>query len=107
MHCTKISLEFKSRVKGQIHRGQKKRKTAESSSLTVHRTAYVVGRTQQAATDNTIAWPPGCDGLRRWENQRILSSFSLSHFIRLGVATMKLLSLWFSLTDFKHLLHFA
>ena len=30
---------------------------------------------QQAATDNTIVWPPRSDGLRRWENQRILSSY--------------------------------
>jgi len=30
---------------------------------------------QQAATDDTIAWPPRGDGLRRWENQRMLSSY--------------------------------
>jgi len=30
---------------------------------------------QQAATENTTAWPPGGDGLRQWENQRMLSSF--------------------------------
>jgi len=29
---------------------------------------------QQAATDDTIAWPPGDDGLRWWENQRMLCS---------------------------------
>jgi len=34
-----------------------------------------MGRTQHAATDDTIAWPPVGDGVRRWENQRMLSSF--------------------------------
>jgi len=29
---------------------------------------------QQAATDDTIAWPPGGDGPRRWENQCMVSS---------------------------------
>jgi len=37
--------------------------------------ACAVGGTQQAATDDTIAWPPGGDRLRRWENQRMMSSF--------------------------------
>ena len=81
----------------------------------MHGKAYAVRRTQQAATDDTIAWPPGvtavhADGglravcvwsnifsstfrerssgackyvmqlcrpsvVRRWENQRMLSSF--------------------------------
>jgi len=49
-------------------------KSAESSPFTMHGTACAVGRTQQAATDDTIAWPPGDDGLRRWENHT-LSSF--------------------------------
>jgi len=40
----------------------------------MHSKACAVGRTQQAATDDTIAWPPEGDGLRRWENQRMLSS---------------------------------
>jgi len=33
---------------------------------------------QQAATDNTIAWPPRGDRLCHWENQRMLSSFNIS-----------------------------
>jgi len=62
-----------SKVKGQGHQGQKRR-GAESSPLTVHSTACAVGHMQQAATDDTIACPPGSDGLRWWENQRMLSS---------------------------------
>ena len=50
------------------------KKTAVSSPLTVHSRACAVGRTQYAATDDTIAWPPGGDGLRRWEHRRMLSS---------------------------------
>jgi len=62
-----------SRSKVKVTR-DKNRKTAESSPLTVHSRACAVGRTQYAATDDTIAWPPGGDGLRRWENQCMLSS---------------------------------
>jgi len=51
----------RSKVKGQGHHGQK-RKTAESSPLTMHSYACVVGRTQQVATDDTIAWRPGVTG---------------------------------------------
>ena len=40
----------------------------------MHSKACAVGGTQQAATDDTIAWPLGGDWLRRWENQRMLSS---------------------------------
>jgi len=39
----------------------KKGKTGESSPLTVHSKACAVGRTQQAATDDTIAWSPRGD----------------------------------------------
>jgi len=42
--------------------GDKKRKTAESSPFTMHSKACAAGRTQQAATDDTIAWPPGMTG---------------------------------------------
>jgi len=78
MHCTKISPEFErqgQRSKVKVAR-VKKRRTAESSPLTMISRAWVVGHTQQAATDNTIAWPPRGDVLRRWENQHMLSSFS-------------------------------
>jgi len=96
MQCTKISPEFECQGKGQRSRspGTKKRKTAESSPLTMHsRACAVAGRTQQAATDDTIAWPPVGDGLRRWENQRILCSYCkkklqrLKRFLRITVAT--------------------
>ena len=41
---------------------QKKRKTAESSPMTMHSKACAVGRAQQAATNDTIACPPGVTG---------------------------------------------
>ena len=72
MHCTKISPEFE--FGGQSSKvkitGDKKSKklSAESYPLTMHSRACVVGRTQQSATDDTIVWPPGGYGLRRWEN---------------------------------------
>ena len=44
---------------------------------------------QQSATDDTIAWPPGGDVLRRSENQRMLSSCSLDcHFRPLAYTTL-------------------
>jgi len=79
VHCTKISPEFECQRSRSL--GTKKGKTSESSPLTVHSKACTVGLTQQAATDNTIAWSPRGDGsarwwrLRRWENQCMLSSF--------------------------------
>jgi len=71
----RVSLYQKKHVtcKGQR---DKERRTAESSPLTVHSKACAVGGTQKAATDDTIPWPPGGDRLRRWENQRMLSSSS-------------------------------
>ena len=82
LHSARISPEFE--CQGQMSKvkvtGDKKRKTAESSLLTMHSRACAVGRTQEAATDDTIAWPLRVrgDGLRRWENQRMLSSFILT-----------------------------
>ena len=64
-----------------------KRKTAESFSLTMHNHVCVVGRTQQEATDDTIAWHPGVTGYAGGENQRMLYS---------------ILVYWYSLTDFWH-----
>jgi len=49
VHCTKILPEFE----GQGHQGQK-RKTAESSQLTMHSRAYAVGR-PYAARSNTVS----------------------------------------------------
>jgi len=72
-----MSPEFECQGQRSGHRGQKKRKTAESSPLIVHSRACAVGRMQQAATDDTIAWPPRGDGLRWWENQRMLSSCAI------------------------------
>ena len=64
MHCTKMSPEFESGVKGQRSRSPRtKNKTAESSPLRMHNNACAVGRTQQAATDDTTAWLPGGDGV--------------------------------------------
>jgi len=59
--------------------GTKTRKTAELSPLTLHSKACAVGRTQQAATDDTVGalWRHSkhdLTRLRRWENQRMLSS---------------------------------
>jgi len=64
---------LRSKVKAQGHQGQK-RKTAELSPLTIHSKVCTAGGTHQKATDDTTAWPAGGDGLRRWENQRMLSS---------------------------------
>jgi len=72
------SSHFGSKVKRSRSPGQKKRKTAESSPLTVHSKVCIVGRTQQAPTDDAIAWPPGGDGLRQRKNQRMLSSCLLT-----------------------------
>ena len=66
-----------SRSKVKVTRN-KKWKTAKSSPLTVHSRACAVDRTQQAATDDTIVWPPRGDGLCWWENQCMLSSLSVS-----------------------------
>jgi len=57
----------KVKVRGQRSRspGTKKRKTAESSPLTMHSNVCTVDGTQQTATDDTIAWPLGGDRLRR------------------------------------------
>jgi len=64
--CTQISPNFECQGQRSRSPGTKKiRKTAESSSLTMHSEACAVGGTQQAATDNTIAWLPGGDGLSR------------------------------------------
>jgi len=35
---------------------------------------------QQAATDDTIAWPPGDDGLRQWEDWPRLSSYCYYYY---------------------------
>jgi len=60
-----------SKVKGQGHQGQKT-KNCRAIPLTMHSKACAVGGAQQAATDDTTAWLPGGDRLRRWENQRML-----------------------------------
>jgi len=67
----------------------KKRKTGVNPTLTMHSRACAVARpyTPQAATDDTIAWPPWGDGLRRWENQRMLSSIFVFYFISFYLIT--------------------
>jgi len=67
----------RSKVKGQGHQGQKKRNTAESSPLTMHSKACAVGGTQQAANRRYHCVAARGDRLRRWENQRMLSSCRL------------------------------
>jgi len=52
----RTSLNVK--VKGQGHQGQKERKTAESSPLTMRSKACAVRRTLHAAADDTIASQP-------------------------------------------------
>jgi len=64
-----------SRSKVMVIGDKKNEKLLKSSSLTMHSRACAVGRTHQAATDDTSALPPRGDRLRRWENQRMLSSF--------------------------------
>jgi len=48
--------------------------------------ACTVARAQQAATDDSIAWPLTGDELRWWENQSMLSSFILT--LGLSVSVM-------------------
>jgi len=85
VHCTQISPEFESRSKVKVTRDKKReKKTAEPSPLTMHSKACAdcaVGGMQQSATYDTIAWTPGGDGLRRWENERMLSSLFVSLFV--------------------------
>jgi len=46
------------KVKGQGHQGQKNEKLL-TSPLTMRSMACALGRTQEAATDDTIVWPRG------------------------------------------------
>ena len=67
----------KVKVKGQRSRSplrKNEKLLSHPHSQCIVGRAPKLGRTQQAVTDDTIAWPPGGDGLRRWENQRQLSS---------------------------------
>jgi len=64
----------------------------------MHSNACAVGGTQQAATDDTIAWPLRGDWLRRWENQRMLSSFHFNFiFILPSVLRRCWLGVWKSI----------
>ena len=67
--------------KVKVTRDKKKQKSAESSPLTVHSTTCAVGCMQQAATGDTIVWPPRGDGLCRWENQHLLSSSAIRLYL--------------------------
>jgi len=62
------------RTKVKVTGTKNEKKLLSIIQLTMHSKAFTVGRTQQAATDDAIAWPPRGDALRRWENQRMLSS---------------------------------
>jgi len=58
----------------------KKRKTAESSPLTMHSRACAVARPYAASSNRWYhCKPPGGEGLRRWENQDMLSSLQCIH----------------------------
>ena len=73
MHCTKISPEFEcqgQRSKFKVTRDKKRKLPSHFPIDNAQYKACAVGRTQQAATDDTTTWPPGGDGLRLWENQR-------------------------------------
>jgi len=64
VHCTKILPEFERQGQSQRSRSPrtKKRKTAESSPLTMHSKACAVRRTLHTVADDTIALqPPGGD----------------------------------------------
>jgi len=79
VHCTKISSEFEGqdqRSKVKVTRDKKERKAAESSPLTMHSRACAVARPHAARSNRRYhCVPPEGDGLRRWENQRMLSSY--------------------------------
>jgi len=80
IQCTKISPEFEGqgqRSKAKVAR-DKKRKNAESSPLTMHSRACAVAR-PYAASSNGRYHCVAARGywLRRWENQRMLSSLSV------------------------------
>jgi len=76
VHCTKIAPEFEyqgQRSKFKVIR-DKNKKLLSHFRLTMHSRACAIGHTQQGAT---VAWPLVGDGLRQWENQRMLSSLML------------------------------
>ena len=78
VHCTKISPEFEGQDQTSTSPRTKKRKTAESSLLTMHSRACALARRYAARSNRRYHGVPlGGDGLRRWENQRTLSSFVL------------------------------
>jgi len=57
----------RSKVKGQGHQGQNRKKTAASSPLRMHCKAWVVFcKWCQSATDRTIPSQSGGDGSARW-----------------------------------------
>jgi len=84
-----------SRSKTKVIRDKKNKKPAETSPLTMHSRACAVaiGRTQEAATVDTIAWPPGGDGLRRRENERMLSRCFVNNIGRYANAMIKVRSI--------------
>ena len=93
----KFRPNTKVKIKRQRHQGQKKRKTAESSPLTMHSRACIIARPYAACCNRRYhCVPPGGDGLRQWENQLMLSSIYMQTF----VACMRLCVLWIWLKGF-------
>jgi len=78
VQCAKISPEFEfggQRTKVKVTGTKKRKKLLSIIPLTMHSKACTVGRTQQAATDDAIAWPPG---VTRYAGGKI-SACSLVH----------------------------
>jgi len=108
LRCTvrKSRPSLNVKVKGQGYQGQKTKNCWVIPIDTMHSKASAVGGTPQAATDDTIAWPPGGDGLRRWENQRMLSIVVTCFvFIVLVAVCEPLFNVWFDLMRDDYLQH--
>jgi len=76
VRCTvqKSRASSKAKVKCQGYQGQKWKKNCWV--IPTDNVYYSVRRRPYAVADDAIAWPPRGDRLRRWENQRMLSSLT-------------------------------
>ena len=61
MHCRKLSPEFKGQ-RSKVKVTRDKKRNYRVIPLTMHSRACAVGRTQQAATEDTTACRPGVTG---------------------------------------------
>ena len=81
----------RSKVKGQGHQGQKHEKLLSHP----HGQCIVRHAPSRCKQQQTIPlWPPAGDGLRRWENQRMLCS----HWITISKKLDKRQQLWNSIS---------